>query len=588
MRLAGMLFLLCAMPALGAVAPEAGARAREGLTAFDEGRLLDAERAWTLALRARPEYLTAKIPLLIRTGRSAEALDLARRLHELAPDDPAVLELVARAHRAAGDPDRALALLRHAHELAPDLPGPRLALAAEALDRDAPDEAATLLEPLTLESGPTPTILRARVDLARNAASDAARRLAGACEADPSDITVLLWLARARRLAGDVGSARETLRRARALVPEDPALHLESLRLDVLESGRNEADLRAELRDLMTCDDPVTAREARMLLVDRLEAGGGAEEGLALLSEDLAAPGASPPDRRDLLLRASDLAMAMAREREGRGAREKADLAFARAVDLLQQALSLDPTHGPTRTRLTTRHIELGEHYAEVARASSNPPLVSQLYGYAIYNLERAIELDPHSENRAHEALGRIHNMLQRHEDAVDHFARIKNELGNFVESIYSYGDSCLKTRKLLEASMAFRRVIQIRPDHARAHRDLGLTSWLLKAYPRAEDSFAEAVRLDPTLPVAWYYLAQLRLRRKAWDDAIEAFRRVGTLARTTKDKEVERLAIESRHLLEEIPSRRAADRTLRDLGGTPREDETARRARPAPEDGPP
>jgi tetratricopeptide (TPR) repeat protein len=288
-------------------------------------------------------------------------------------------------------------------------------------------------------------------------------------------------------------------------------------------------------------------------------------------------------------VKASALYLAVAQLRERTGAADKADLARSKSIELLQRVVARDPADQATRALLTERFVQLGEAYFDKGTKAQVARLKSQYYSYAIFNLERAIEVDPKSENRAHDVMGRLLNHLERHEEALLHFQKIKDELQNFVESIYSYGESCLKLRRFIEASTSLRRVLQIRPDHGRAWRDLGLTFWNLKALDRALPCFEKASTLLPDDPRAHFYLAQLRLRERRYDDAKAGFERVVALTQAAfRNQQGERrsdtpagLHMAARQLLEELPSRRAADTQLRALGGRTRGDEGSR-SRPA------
>lgn len=92
-----------------------------------EGRPDQAERLLLASLRRHPRHAEThnQLALFYATARSPhanpqEAVRLARKALELAPDTPRYLATLALACEAAGDPSNALAAARRAAELAPD------------------------------------------------------------------------------------------------------------------------------------------------------------------------------------------------------------------------------------------------------------------------------------------------------------------------------------------------------------------------------------------------------------------------------------------------------------------------------------
>ena len=418
--------------------------------------------------------------------------------------------------------------------------------------------------------------MRGRLALLKGDYPAALEELQLACELDQANTDALYNLALTHLAASRPKQALAIIEKALHLLPGNEAFRLASIRAKLASRTLPRNEVRSKLRELVDKGTPSIANEARLLLVKLLEDAGSHEEALQLCLSAQKNRRGQPP--RSLMLKASNLYMKVATEREKRGAQQKADFAFARSIELLQKALADDPSQGATRALLTERYIELGQHYFKNGKTARSPRLKQQLFGYSIFNLERAIELEPKTENRAHHLLGQVLNHLERHEEALMHFKRIKTELSHFVESIYSYGESCLKLRKFLDASVAFRRVVHIRPDHWRAHRDLALTYWHLKARSKAEVSFKKALALHTKDPTIWYYLGKLRLGQSRYGDAKTCLTKVVELTDKKKIPELERLHVDAKHLLQELPSRQKADKKLRALGGKPREDEINRR----------
>jgi len=548
----GVLVLSTAVAMAAVVAP-AASRVAEGDEHFRAGRYVEAERSWLLALRMQPAYLKAKAAQQLRLRRWSEAIELVDRLRTVAPDDVDGIELAGRAYLAAGDVDRGKGLLRLALHRNTDAVTARLLLAGAALDGGEIDEAAALLQhPLPAEAAEV-KVLRGRLALARHDATAAVEQLGLAVKLDPSSTEARYHLALAHLAAGQPKAALAVIDEATTLLPDNQAFQLARVRALLALHPGSTNEIRERLRSLVGRGAPNVAAEARLLLVTLLEEAGSHEEALQLCLDAGTGNGKAP---RSLVVKASNLYMKVAADREARGAQQKADMAFARSIELLQQALSDDPSEQATRALLTERYIELGEHYFKKGKAVDQPRLKQQLFGYAIFNLERAVELDPKTDNRAHHLLGQVLNHLERHEEAIQHFDRIKGELSHFVESIYSYGESCLKLRKFLDASTAFTRVVRIRPDHWRAHRDLGLTYWHLQSSTKAEASFKQALALHTDDPCPWFYLGKIRLGQRQYADATTCLTKVVELTIPPLRDRPEDIPVLAHHFLERFAER--------------------------------
>mgnify|MGYP001552077538 CR=1 FL=1 len=571
MRLA----LLTLTIVLGAVSPTPKERVEQGLKDFEAGRYLEAERKWELALRSQPSYLKSKIKQHLRMERLREALELANRLRTITPRDSETLELSGQVYLLVGQRKSGQALLRLALKSNPDLVVSRLLLARAALDDKDLKNAQELLQHPLPPSSAEAKVLRGRLALLKGDHKAALEELQLAAELDPSNTDARYQLALTHLAASRPKKALQIVKEGLQLLPGNESFRLLRIRAQLKSGELPRNEVRGKLQELVDKASKEIANEARLLLVTLLEEMGSFEEALQLC---LAATPRGKGRPRSLMLKASNLYMKVATEREKRGAQQKADFAFARSIELLQKALADDPSQPATRALLTERYIELGQHYFKKGKSATSPRLKQQLFGYSIFNLERAIELEPKTENRAHHLLGQVLNHLERHEEALLHFKRIKTELSHFVESIYSYGESCLKLRKFLDASVAFRRVVHIQPTHWRAHRDLALTYWHLKALAKAEVSFKKALALHTKDPTIWYYMGKIRLGQGRYNDAKTCLQKVIALTKAKTKPEWDKYNLDAQHLLQELPSRQKADKKLRALGGKPREDEINRR----------
>ena len=79
-------------------------------------------------------------------------------------------------------------------------------------------------------------------------------------------------------------------------------------------------------------------------------------------------------------------------------------------------------------------------------------------------------------------------------------------------------GVAYYSNKDLDDARNAFKRSLDIKPDNARAHLYLGNLAGAAQRYEQAEDHFLSTVKIDPTIPDAYYNLS--RLYERAGDRA--------------------------------------------------------------------
>jgi tetratricopeptide (TPR) repeat protein len=84
----------------------------------------------------------------------------------------------------------------------------------------------------------------------------------------------------------------------------------------------------------------------------------------------------------------------------------------------------------------------------------------------------------------------------------------------------FRLGIACFFLKKLESSAEAFRRTIELKPDHVEAHYNLGHTLMQLDRNVEAAAAFAEAVRLEPDHAFARINLADLLLRAGRREEA--------------------------------------------------------------------
>jgi tetratricopeptide (TPR) repeat protein len=72
------------------------------------------------------------------------------------------------------------------------------------------------------------------------------------------------------------------------------------------------------------------------------------------------------------------------------------------------------------------------------------------------------------------------------------------------------------------EALSEYQKAIEIKPDYAKGHFNLGSLFWQKKDLDQAITSFQEALEIDPKYGVAHYNLAILYYERKGFELAIQ------------------------------------------------------------------
>lgn len=91
----------------------------------------------------------------------------------------------------------------------------------------------------------------------------------------------------------------------------------------------------------------------------------------------------------------------------------------------------------------------------------------------------------------------------------------------------YNEGLDLAARGEFLDATIAFRRAIELNSNYAAAHYNLGVTYMRMKAYKKARDSFEHAIDLKPDDIDYAYSLGSAYFHLESYDRAIAQFRRV-------------------------------------------------------------
>lgn len=94
------------------------------------------------------------------------------------------------------------------------------------------------------------------------------------------------------------------------------------------------------------------------------------------------------------------------------------------------------------------------------------------------------------------------------------------------IDELYEESLGCLEAWNLDQAEQCLRKVIELDPEHARAHNKLGVVFARRNDLRQAEECFSQAVALDPNLATAHSNLGNIYAERDWIDRAKSAYER--------------------------------------------------------------
>ncbi len=196
---------------------------------------------------------------------------------------------------------------------------------------------------------------------------------------------------------------------------------------------------------------------------------------------------------------------------------------FAGAVEMLEQAVRLEPGYGAAHYELALAYRDLGrsgDSQREMALYEANrngaPPAdplraqVEALRVDATTRLARASEM---------ERRGNLEGALREHLAAIEDAPEMAQAHINLI-SLYGRMDRMDKAREHAE------RALEIDPSRAELHYNLGVLEISEKRLREAEAAFRKAVELNPGYAAALTNLGQVLEARRRYDEASELYRR--------------------------------------------------------------
>lgn len=145
----------------------------------------------------------------------------------------------------------------------------------------------------------------------------------------------------------------------------------------------------------------------------------------------------------------------------------------------------------------------------------------------AAASLRRAVELQPNFAP-PHNNLGMVLEQMGDREAAIACYERAIVLDPSLAEARSNLGSALLNTEKdekLQEAILHLRHALELKPQSATAHHQLGVAVQRAEAFAEAIACHRAAIALQPAYPEAYYFLAAAYSRTEQPDEAIGCFR---------------------------------------------------------------
>jgi len=128
--------------------------------------------------------------------------------------------------------------------------------------------------------------------------------------------------------------------------------------------------------------------------------------------------------------------------------------------------------------------------------------------------------------------LGNIKYSLGRLEESIGHYRDAIAMKPDFGNAYYKLGVCLYRCGRLEEGLAAFMKVMQLRDQsHAMASYFVGLINHLLGSDPAALEGFTSLRRISPESKIANFYLAQLKMKERKYDEALELLNELASAA---------------------------------------------------------
>jgi len=186
---------------------------------------------------------------------------------------------------------------------------------------------------------------------------------------------------------------------------------------------------------------------------------------------------------------------------------------MARAKDLFEQAIAIDPEYAPAHSGLAVVYC---------AMASLSLTLPTRVAPLAKSAAEKALSLDP-GDSQAHNAGGQIAGMFDYDWPAAEKHFQCFMELENqSALSRFAYAlNFLLPQRRYKEAADQYQRSLDTDPLSMNAHFGLAFSYYLGREYEKAIHYGQRALDMDASFWLIHLVVGAAQLRRGAFEDAI-------------------------------------------------------------------
>jgi len=203
----------------------------------------------------------------------------------------------------------------------------------------------------------------------------------------------------------------------------------------------------------------------------------------------------------------------------------------AKAVELLQRAIELDPQFSPAHTRLAMAYDLLG--IAQISRKRQ-----VENYELGVASARAALALNE-SDEKAHAILAQLHNLLHRRADARHHIDRAVELNPNEASVVFFKAYDLLWSNRLEEAEDWISRAMRLDPLKLGAVFEImGLTAYFLGRFDEAAECF---LRMPPAYSYHHAYLAAALAQAGRMD---EARQHVAEALRLAPDNTIEAILV--------------------------------------------
>ena len=512
-----------------------------GYALFKADRPEEALAATRLAVEKRPDSATAHSNLglvLFHLERFDETEEHLRRALKLNPRHRNARQNMAETLKKQKRYEEAVAAYRAVLKLDPKDAAAHAGLGDALFHLDRHEEAVAALEQsLALQpDSPIAATLHVRLGQALrklDRLEAAAKQYERALAIDPRDSRFLAELANLRVAQGRAEEADEYLRRVRELHPRDPAT-LQKVAEALRKQKRYEEALVA-YRAVLDVDPDFALAHAG--LGDALFHLDRHEEAVAALEQALALQPDSPVagklhvlwgqalqklDQIEAAAEQYEHALALDPGDSGlllalanlRGAQGRAD----EANEYLRRARELEPRDPATlqnvaeALRKQNRYEDALAAYRAVLDVDPDFALAHAGLGDALFHLKRyeealdslarSLALEPESPTTAtrYVLMGQTAQALNRPEAAVEYFERALATDPHHPGSVDYLARLRFGQKRYQESLALFQKLLEMTPDNAQAHANLGATLYYLGRPKEALRSFERALALDPNL----------------------------------------------------------------------------------------